>query len=125
VSPLPAARCRRWPAAACVAALCVAGLCLGGCDVLDPVHSPGERLFRDHCANCHGRNGTGTLAYSGDNYIDLTDDAWQSGGSEYAIGNVIRNGVFGAMPPNPQLTDQEVKELTQYVLSLHAGSQSH
>jgi mono/diheme cytochrome c family protein len=109
-------------------ALCVcaaAGLALGACNVLDPVHSPGERLFRDNCANCHGRGGTGTLAYSGNDYIDLTDDTWKDGGSEYAIGNTIRNGVFGQMPPNPQLTDQEVKELTEYVLSLHTGSGSN
>jgi len=108
-----------------LAACALAGLGLGACDFLDPVHSNGERLFRDRCANCHGRGGTGTLAYSGDSYIDLTDDAWKEGGSEVAIGNVIRHGVFGAMPPNPQLTDQEVKELTQYVLSLQAGSGSH
>jgi mono/diheme cytochrome c family protein len=106
------------------AGVAVAGLALGACDLIDPVHSPGERLFRDYCASCHGRGGTGTLGYSGNHYIDLTDDAWKAGGSEYAIGSVIRNGVFGGMPPNPQLTDQEVKELTQYVLSLHAGSGS-
>ena len=108
--------------AVCVCA--AAGLSLGACDMLDPVHSNGERLFRDHCVKCHGRGGTGTLAYSGNDFVDLTDDAWKQGGSEYAIQNAIRNGVFGQMPPNPQLSDQEIKELGQYVLSLHAGSGS-
>jgi mono/diheme cytochrome c family protein len=60
----------------------------------------------------------------GSTYVDLTDDIWKNGGSEYAIETVIRNGVFGQMPAFKQLSDKQVQELSKYVLSLHAGTAS-
>jgi mono/diheme cytochrome c family protein len=112
---------RRNVTLALVMAVAMSGLLLGACNVLDPARSPAEKLYRDRCADCHGRGGTGTAAYLGNNYADLTDDTWKQGGSELAIQQTIRKGVFGEMPPNPQLSDQEVKELTQYVLTLHGS----
>jgi mono/diheme cytochrome c family protein len=117
-------RTRRFLPFVLVTAVALSGLVLGACDLIDPVHSPGERLFRDNCAKCHGRGGTGTAAYLGNNYADLTDDTWKQGGSEFAIQQVIRQGVFGEMPPNPQLSDQEVKELATYVLTTLHRSES-
>ncbi len=81
--------------------------------------TPEERLYREHCAKCHGIDGSGnTPAYMGDQYADLTDEFWRTGGSETAIRGAIRGGVFGKMPGYPQLTDQEVNSLVKYVRTL-------
>ena len=45
-------------------------------------------------------------------------------GNEGSIAGVIRSGVFGQMPPFPQLSDQEVRELAKYVLTLHRETTS-
>ena len=97
----------------------------GGCDLLNPARSPGEKLYRDNCAKCHGSDGSGnTPAYMGNPNADLTDDFWKHGGDDQGIANTIRDGVFGEMPPS-RLSDQEIKELTRYVRSLHRETESH
>jgi cytochrome c oxidase cbb3-type subunit 3 len=110
---------------AAVAAAAV-GLALAGCDLIDPPRSPGQKLWRDHCAKCHGSDGSGnTPAYMGNEAADLTDDYWKHGGAPEDIANTIRDGVFGEMPPNKQLSDPDVKLLTKYVLSLHRETGAH
>lgn len=92
---------------------------LAACDPLASRRSPGERLFREHCAKCHGVDGSGnTPAYMGNAYADLTDSTWKYGGNQGAVAGVIRKGVFGQMPPFRQLSDQEVDDLALYVLGL-------
>jgi mono/diheme cytochrome c family protein len=98
---------------------------LAACDMINPARSPGEKLWRDNCAKCHGVDGSGnTPGYMGNNYADLTDDYWKTGGNEGSIAGVIRSGIFGQMPPFPQLSDQEVRELAKYVLTLHRETTS-
>jgi cbb3-type cytochrome c oxidase subunit III len=100
-------------------------LLMGGCDLINPARSPGEKLYRDNCAKCHGSDGSGnTPAYMGNPNADLTDDFWKHGGDDVGIANSIRDGVFGEMPPFKQLSDREVKELIKYVRSLHRGTAS-
>jgi cytochrome c oxidase cbb3-type subunit 3 len=92
---------------------------LAACDPLASRRSPGERLFREHCAKCHGIDGAGnTPAYMGNAYADLTDSIWKYGGNQGAIASTVRKGVFGEMPPFRQLSDEEVNELALYVLGL-------
>jgi len=109
------------------APLLLAALVLTGCeDVLDVFvkRPPDEKLWRHHCAECHGIDGSGnTPGYMGNAYADLRDDVWKTGGSESSIHRVIREGVFGEMPGfRQQLTDKEMDLLVGYVRRLRGGS---
>jgi cbb3-type cytochrome c oxidase subunit III len=118
-----ARRCRRWPrqraGAAVAAALlaCLAGALLGGCNKLFPHRAPGEQLYVDHCADCHGVDGRGNTAREmGQPYADLTDDNWKLGGDDTSIANAIREGSFGLMPGfEQQLNDQQIQALVGYL----------
>jgi mono/diheme cytochrome c family protein len=116
---------RRWIQTGFVPVL-LAVVVLAGCeDVLDRFSNrpPDEKLWRKHCAKCHGVDGSGnTPAYMGNSYADLTDNVWKEGGSEYAIRRVVREGVFGEMPGfKQQLTDKELDQLVGYVRKLRSG----
>jgi len=116
-------RCRRWPrqgaGGAFAAALlaCLAGALLGGCNKIFPHRAPGEQLYVDHCADCHGVDGRGNTAREmGQPYADLTDDAWKFGGDDSSIANAIREGSFGLMPGfEQQLNDQQIQALVGYL----------
>lgn len=100
-------------------AVVLAAAVLAACDPLAARRSPGERLFREHCATCHGVDGSGnTPAYMGNAYADLTDGNWRYGGNQGAIAGTIRKGVFGQMPPFRHLGDEEIEDLARYVLGL-------
>ena len=90
---------------------------LGGCDTLFPHRSPGEQLYLDNCADCHGIDGRGNTAREmGQPYADLTDDVWKFGGDDTSMANVIRDGSFGLMPGFQQkLSDQQVQALVAYL----------
>lgn len=96
---------------------CLAGLLPGGCSKLFPHHAPGEQLYVDRCADCHGLDGRGNTAREmGQPYADLTDDVWKFGGDDSSIANVIREGSFGLMPGfQQQLNDQQIQELVAYL----------
>ncbi len=83
-------------------------------------HSPEETLWRKHCADCHGIDGSGNTArYMGNAWADLLDNSWKSAsGDEYTITAVVREGVFGQMPANTELSDQEVTQIVDWLYSL-------
>lgn len=88
---------------------------LAGCRLI-PERSQGERLWRARCAECHGLDGAGnTPRYMGDPNADLLDDNWSHGSGSGSWELVIRNGVFGRMPANPDLKPSEVKALIEYL----------
>jgi len=65
------------------------------------------------CAGCHGENGKGIAAIGAP---DLTDDAWEYGGTEAAIVQTIMKGRKGGMPGfQDALGDAKIKLLTAYV----------
>ncbi|MAM00260.1 c-type cytochrome [Hydrocarboniclastica marina] len=88
-----------------------------------------EALFGEHCAACHGTEAQGTpglappLAYPA---------LWQGLGQDAAgyLAGVVRHGLSGrlqsqgqvysglVMPPQSQLTIDEIASLTEYVLKL-------
>jgi cytochrome c oxidase cbb3-type subunit 3 len=71
------------------------------------------------CAGCHGEDGKGMPAAS---FPNLTDDAWQYGGSEAAIVESIVKGRKGGMPAfQEMLGDAKIHLLTAYVWGLGGG----
>jgi mono/diheme cytochrome c family protein len=88
------------------------------CDLL-PKRSVGETLWRQRCAECHGLNGSGnTPRYMGNYKADLLDDSWEHGAEPGAWEVVIRQGVFGSMPANPDLTREQTRALVEYLRQL-------
>ena len=111
------ARSRRLAAGAVVVVV-AAGAVLAGCDLF-PQRSPGARLWRQRCAECHGITGNGnTPQYMGNAKADLLDENWQHGGDPGSWGVVIREGVFGSMPANPDLSREQVNDLVHHLREL-------
>ncbi len=75
----------------------------------------GERLFINHCAQCHGSDARGSKGFP-----DLTDTDWLYGGSHDRIVETIAQGRRGVMPPMAAALGgaQDVRNVAQYVLSL-------
>ena len=94
-----------------------AAVALAGCDALPfPRRSQGEKVWRKHCAQCHGIDGNGeTPGFMGEQYAGLLDDVWRTGGNDGAMETVIRDGVFGKMPGFPQLTPEEVRAVIDHI----------
>ncbi|HSM15351.1 MAG TPA: cytochrome c [Thermoanaerobaculia bacterium] len=92
---------------------------LSGCDLILQ-RSEGEKLWRKHCAECHGIDGSGnTPRYMGDAWADLRDDAWRVGGDRSSIENVVREGVFARMPGyNEKLSSAEIRLIIDYLYQL-------
>lgn len=106
-----------------LAGLMALGVAVGACGQLFSTRSRGEQLYRQRCARCHGIDGRGnTPQWMGDPIADLTDDDWRYGGDPPSIEDTIRDGIFAKMPPNKDLSPDELKELTNYVLSLGGKS---
>jgi cytochrome c oxidase cbb3-type subunit 3 len=79
----------------------------------------GQKLFLNHCAQCHAADGGGSRGFP-----SLTDRDWLWGGTPEAIKASITDGRAGVMPPfGPALGEQRVKDVAHYVLSL-SGSPS-
>ena len=72
-----------------------------------------ERIFLNNCAVCHGSNAQG-----GYGFPNLTDDDWLYGGEPENILTTLNNGRNGLMPSWQQLGENNIENLTQYVLSL-------
>ena len=106
-------------AASAIVLVAGASLALAACDALLPSRSAGEKLWRQRCANCHGSDGSAnTPQYMGNYKADLTDDSWQHGTEPGAWAVVIREGVFGSMPANPDLSREQVAALVDYIRQL-------
>ena len=96
-----------------------AAVTLAGCDALLPKRSEGEKLWRQRCSECHGIDARGnTPQYMGNYKADLSDDSWSHGSDPGSWAVVIREGVFGVMPANPDLSREQVAALVQYLREL-------
>lgn len=85
-------------------------------EVLDDEASlqAGQSIFTNYCAACHGQNGEGMV---GPNF---TDPYWIHGGDLGSIYQVIDHGVpeKGMQPWGNQLSDEEMRQVGSYILSL-------
>jgi cytochrome c oxidase cbb3-type subunit 3 len=78
----------------------------------------GQKLFLNHCAQCHASDGGGSRGFP-----NLTDRDWLYGGAPETIKVSITEGRAGAMPPfGAALGDEGVKDLADYVLSLSGNA---
>lgn len=75
----------------------------------------GQKLFLNHCAQCHASDGGGSRGFP-----NLTDKDWLYGGDPEAIRTTIINGRNGIMPPLGAAVggDDGVKDVAHYVKSL-------
>ena len=79
-----------------------------------------KALFGDYCAACHASGGAGIPGFP-----VLADDDWLWGGNIAQIEASIENGRIGNMPAKGMmgnLTDQEMSDVTDYVIALSEGN---
>lgn len=77
----------------------------------------GQMSFDENCAACHGQNGTGT-----DQGPPLIHDIYNPGHhADAAFFRAAAQGVprhhwsFGDMPPQPQVSEREVKDIIAFI----------
>ena len=100
-------------------ALSILMLSLGGCSEIFPKRTPGEKLYRKHCADCHGIDGSGhTIRSMGDQDANLLDSRWKHSGDAVGMENVIREALVFEHPTFDKLSREEVKQIVDHIFSL-------
>lgn len=91
--------------------------------------SAGGAVFRTWCAQCHGSGAAGAKGYP-----NLLDDDWLWGGDMEAIHQTVTHGIrnedsddarYSEMPAfgrDELLTEEEVEQVTNYVMSLSGAA---
>src|SRR5437867_11155970 len=77
--------------------------------------SAGDRLFRLHCAECHGLDGQGGRG------PDLTRGVFRHGSTDQALYQTISQGVMGTQMPATSLSDRQLMQIVKHVRGM-AGS---
>ena len=97
----------------------IAIMLLVGCDQILPKRSPGEKLYRKHCANCHGIDGAGsTVSNMGDLHANLLDNDWRYAGDAGGMESVINQRLVFEHPNFEELKGPEVRQIVDHVLEL-------
>ena len=73
----------------------------------------GQRLYLQNCALCHGSDARGSTGFP-----NLTDNDWLYGGEPAQIKETLMHGRIAAMPAWSSLGEENVDNLTEYVLKL-------
>lgn len=93
-----------------------------GCDGFEH-RSRGEVVWRRLCADCHGLDAAGnTPTAMGNVWADLRDDQWRNGGDRDSIEQVVREGVFAAMPAHDELSADDMRALLDWIYRLRGES---
>ncbi|MCJ8518046.1 cytochrome c oxidase cbb3-type subunit 3 [Pseudorhizobium tarimense] len=80
---------------------------------------PGQQVFADNCASCHGENAEGNRDVGAPN---LADAIWLKVSAENQIVQQIQSPRHGVMPAwSARLSNEIVKQLAVYVHSLGGG----
>ncbi len=77
-----------------------------------PVVLTGAKLYKVHCAVCHGDQGLGGTG------ANLTGKLTH--GSRAQMINVVKHGIPGTAMPAAKLTDAEIQRVVAYVNTLRA-----
>lgn len=78
--------------------------------------TPGEKLYRRHCSDCHGVDGAGhTIEYMGNPEANLIDDDWVHGGSQTAIIGVLQSEMVGDHPDFSELSSAEMRQIADHL----------
>ena len=82
----------------------------------------GERLFVNHCAQCHGSDARGSKGFP-----NLTDGDWLGGNGPEYIAKTIIAGRLGMMPPMAAAVGgaDDLKNVSHYVLSLSGSAHNN
>ncbi|MBI2877190.1 MAG: c-type cytochrome [Candidatus Tectomicrobia bacterium] len=88
-----------------------------------PAMAPGEKIFLEKCAPCHGRTGKGdgpVASALNPRPHDLTSGKFKYGGSRKEIARVIRQGIPGTSMTrwDTQLPREQIEVVADYVRSL-------
>lgn len=84
----------------------------------DSYSSPGEKLFVNNCAGCHGLNGSGNPSMMQGRVVDFKSKAWQKMHTDTQIKATILQGK-GMMPAfETVFTEAELNELITYIRSM-------
>ena len=85
----------------------------------------GSTLYKQHCSGCHGESGRGDgpgAKNINPKPIDHTNKQYMSALSDQHLFAVVRRGGKDvgrpAMPPFPNLSDDEIKDLIAYMRSI-------
>ncbi len=78
----------------------------------------GAKIFRSHCASCHGRNGQGGLGPS------LTTGVFFHGGSDAALYRTISEGIAGTAMPSAFFDGTQLWQVVAFVRSLSSSAPS-
>lgn len=79
----------------------------------------GEKLYKFHCAFCHGRGDDGFAA-------NLVQAQLRHAPSDGALVNIVRNGIVGTdMPSALGMTDEEMWKVAAYVRVLGRSAAQH
>lgn len=109
----------RFLLAACCSTGILVAMSLLSCDAMVSKRSPGETLFRKHCASCHGVNAEGhTVRYMGNENADLTDNNWEHGGDANSIEDVIESDLVSEHPSFDKLSSQDIRQIVDHLLSI-------
>ena len=78
----------------------------------------GFSLYQNYCSQCHGSAAQGARGFP-----NLTDDAWQWGGTPEAIEHAILYGRSGVMPPLNAVfgSDEAIDEMVRYTQNMADG----
>lgn len=92
-------------------------------EVENPRQSPedvavGAKIFRSHCAVCHGLGGVGDRA------PNLTTGVFRHATNDGALHEVISRGIPGTEMPGVYFNGAEVWQLVAYVRSLSGGAEA-
>jgi putative heme-binding domain-containing protein len=98
-----------------IAILLAAGLAPGQTPPATPAaRAAGEKIFRGHCASCHGLKGAGG---SGPN---LTSGIFYHGGTDADLYRNISEGIPGTAMPDQFFSSAQIWQIVAYVRSLSA-----